>query len=365
MIRQAATYLQTSHNHMSQQQLNIPAILPTLSQLQASLMQNMQNQNCTSPIPSIIYLWNLRNALQNQVLKLQLTALANGAALNLPQLSEGTTVSIPSPMMKTSIGSPLESVVSTTNSDCTLVKTETIENIKSLPNDPDICLEAQIKYMVQFFVNSFGKVTEIDVQAERKRFGHDQNLIKVFDALVAKYTSTTKTREEMIKWVVRRALKSCKQIIRKGEKISPKRVVKNLCEKYFKNPADEVKKEEEEEINQAYSLLPFRKNSKNKTMNASFITEIFASEEFRRDYQAFLAGFDEITDKDTVKKSSKFTSYLIECVKKDSIKNIAKYKRVPWLNLWVLNTKKVAVELEEGGVETKFLKKIKFEEEDL
>jgi len=40
--------------------------------------------------------------------------------------------------------------------------------------------------------------------------------------------------------------------------------------------------------------MPFRKNSKNKTMNNNFLSEVFSSEGFCDDYKDYLESLDEV-----------------------------------------------------------------------
>jgi hypothetical protein len=229
----------------------------------------------------------------------------------------------------------------------------------------DAQFEEKITYMIQYFVDTYGKATEQEVQSERALYKNDFRLTKVFDILISKYTSIAKTREQRIKWIIRRAFKRNKQAIKGGSKNpSKKEISKNLCKRYFKDSKAELPHEEEDEEaeDELDSLLPFKKNSKNKTMNAHFLTELFESGTFRNDYEAFLEDFDEITRKDSIEKVKKFASFVVECVKKSQIDCVKKYKRVPWLNSWFQNTKKLAFELGEGNLGGKGAKMLKKED---
>jgi hypothetical protein len=239
------------------------------------------------------------------------------------------------------------------------IKEESASQLE-LPNDPDICFEAQIKYMVQFFVNNYGKKSEEEIKEERSKYAQNPKLLLVFDELVVKYGSTNKTKEELVKWVLRKAMKVTKKAIKGGKKVAQKTLSNDLCKRYFRENIN--LDEENEEVDEiSGSLLPFRKNSKNKTMNAAFIAEIFSSSEFREDYEIFLQDFNEISDKENVDKTPKFVTFIIQCVKKNKISDIGKYKRIPWLMLWIHNAKKVAFELKEVHNESEASKKVKYE----
>ena len=215
-----------------------------------------------------------------------------------------------------------------------------------LPDDPNICLEAQIKHIVMFFIKEYGKQDEERIKQERARYVNFKPLLEVFDALVAKYSSTTKTREEMVKYILRRAFKFFRRSIKKAAKLDSKTVSTKLCKRYFNSSTEEVQKEEAKEDEDLLKLLlPFRKNSKNKTMNSAFICEVFGNEEFREDYKNYLQEFKELAEKDNKEKINRFTSFLEECIKKESYEEIKAYKRIPWLQVWNDKTRKVAHEI--------------------
>jgi hypothetical protein len=226
-----------------------------------------------------------------------------------------------------------------------------------LPNDDEILLEAQIKYIVQFFINNFGIASDKDIQKTRAQYLHDKKLTAVFDALEKKYTAGGKTREEMIKWIVRKIFKSSKDNIKGKNKKSQRKLLEDVCNKYFKGPkiSDSfVKKEgkgsqnDDDNDDAVDFLLPFRKNSKNKTMNNNFVNELFQSEAFKRDYQIFLKQFDKTAEEDNTEKIRRFVRVVVECSKKGCFKSVMKYRRVPWLKSWQNKTKSVALELDEG-----------------
>jgi len=54
--------------------------------------------------------------------------------------------------------------------------------------------------------------------------------------------------------------------------------------------------------NDASFILPFRRNSSIKTMNASFLRKIFKSSKFVQDYRYFLYNFDRLALEDNQKK---------------------------------------------------------------
>jgi len=121
-----------------------------------------------------------------------------------------------------------------------------------------------------------------------------------------------------------------------------------LCKKYFQTSKEEYKEEgitidDDEEF--LGMLMPFRRNSKNKTMNNNFLSEIFASDEFCNDYKGYLDNLESVLDEDNSKKTDKFISFIQESIQKKNFKEIKNYKRIPWLAIWIEKTKEVARDL--------------------
>jgi len=296
-------------------------------------------------LPEILRLLNLRNSLQNQMLN---SSLLHQTKLQMsPPLSHQRQLSI-----STGFDSP--SPKSATKSS---------QSVLDLPDDPEIRLEAQVKFIIHFFINNYGKIPESDFEAERAKYSHHPKLTQVFDVLALKYAATNKTKEELVKWVLRKAIRATKKNIKAGQKIDQKELSNSICKRYFKENSSPSQSDDAPEDFDELSdtLLPFKKNSKNKTMNSSFISEIFSSEEFRNDYGSFMEHFDEMADSEISEKIPKFVNYVMKCVKKDNIQDISKYKRMPWLRLWAGNAKSIAEELNQGNLGLKSFKKRKSE----
>ena len=229
---------------------------------------------------------------------------------------------------------------------------------------PETTLESNVKNIVNFFVESFGRANQAEIERERLKYEHNDQLRQVFDVLVAKYSATAKTKEEMIKYVFRKALRAIREKIREATKKSEKGVNKIFCQKYFGASKEELLQkganlEDEDEILDI--LLPFKKTSKNKTLNANFFSKIFASEEFCKEYTEYLADFEKEADLDNAGKIKRFISYIINCIKTKKTQSIIHYKRAPWLNIWLRNTKNVGLQLLKENCEASLKKKTKLE----
>jgi len=320
------------------------------------LMNDMQRQSqalfMTNQCNGLPFILDTRLTAQLQMMRL--------AQLNLGKLNQIQYAK--QQLMEESPPSNSQVKTQPTSPESIIMKQESPEG--SVTSDSQF--EEKIIYMIQYFIDNYGRVTEQEVQNERALYKQDHRLTRVFDILISKYTSISKTREQRIKWIIRRAFKKNKQAIKGSAKNpSKKELSKNLCKRYFKDngKAESPHTDEDEEADEELdSLLPFKKNSKNKTMNAHFLTDLFESGTFRSDYESFLAEFDDITKKDSAEKVKKFASFVVECVKKSRIDDVKKYKRVPWLNSWFQNTKKLAIELAEGNLGGKCAKLLKKEE---
>jgi len=203
-----------------------------------------------------------------------------------------------------------------------------------------------IRDIVMFFLENYGRINDACFIEEMEKYRNSKDLLEVFNMLMSKYSSTIKTKEEMIKYTLRRAFKFIKGKLRKETNM--KGVSKTLCNKYFQASLDEISNtgNEEEFLK---SRLPFRKNSKNKTMNASFISEIFSSEEFCKDYEAYLKSFDDVLEADNNSKIDKLIETIEDYIRDNRLNELKKYKRIPWPRLWIINTKKIAQELPKIG----------------
>jgi len=242
------------------------------------------------------------------------------------------------------------------------------ESVKVLPRpsyDMEITLEFHIKHIVNFLINNFGRINQRDLEAERQKYEFDQSLTQVFDTLVSKYAATTKTKEEMIKYVLRKALKNIKDKVKEGCRKNDKEAGKSFCQKYFNSSKEELLKmgvdiEDEDELLKL--LLPFKKTSKNKTMNSNFLSKLFASDEFCSDYESYLNIFEKDAELDNNTKVKKFVTFILSCVKSKKTNSILNYKRVPWLKIWLNNTRNVGLQLmkdKSGGKKKKL--KLEFE----
>jgi len=261
-----------------------------------------------------------------------------------------------------------ESLSTASNSSFSPVPVESIQTPeKTRPESPVIeqaakskaeidnfgLVKAQLEEMIYFLLNNIGKIDQSGIEKARKKYGQNLYLLPIFDSLVAKYCPVKKHREDIVRYVVRRAFKFLKNDIIQKEKVYGKRAYAALCKKYFCFSEEELQKtgvntEDEKELIEF--LLPYRKNSKNRTMNNNFTSEIFASKGFAEDYQLFLNNFETVLVEDNNKKIEKLIALAEECILKNCPEKIKKCTRLPWLQSWVEKTREVAFDLPKSGL---------------
>lgn len=94
----------------------------------------------------------------------------------------------------------------------------------------------------------------------------------------------------MIKYTLRKALRWLRLKVAKGKESDPKEGMKLLIQRYFGTILKEkqgITNLNDDQILEKF--LPFKKDSRIKTMNTSFVAELFESDEFTKDYQEFLS----------------------------------------------------------------------------
>lgn len=206
----------------------------------------------------------------------------------------------------------------------------------------------ELEKIVRFIITNMGRMTQQTMENSRTQITDNPALLQIFDKLVMKYYSAKKCKEDIVRYILRKAFKVMKTEIGKEQKVCGKQATLLLCKRYFPANFDRIE-EAKIKIKDGDELLefmmPYRKNSKNKTMNNSFVSEIFSSESFCREYQKFLKGFYEIIKEDNDKKIDKLITFLAECVKKDCVSKLGSFSRLPWLEVWMEDTNNVAASL--------------------
>lgn len=216
-------------------------------------------------------------------------------------------------------------------------------------------LKTQILHLLNSILRNYTRVSKEELLEQRSQYAHSPLLQTIFDLVIQKYSSSSKCREDMVRFVFRKAITFLRDSLREKDKLTAKAASVALCQRYFnlnsEDLAQQIDIQDEDQI--LAFLLPYKKNSRNKTANSSFITEMFTSEVFHQDYLAYLGDLDHILNDDNQKKIDKFVDFLESCANNNTLHKIKNYKRIPWLEAWFESTKSIAHEL----LNTSFLKK--------
>jgi len=223
-------------------------------------------------------------------------------------------------------------------------------------------LRKQLESMVKMILSNVNRNGSFNQQTARDLYSKSPILLQIYDKLVMKYFSAKKCREDIVRYILRKAFKVARTDLIRKERISYKRASLALCKKFFTSKLAEIEKagiklENEDELFEF--IMPYKKNSKNRTMNTSFVLEIFSSNEFCTAYEKFLKKFHNILQVDNNKKMQKLLDLLLKCVQKNDISTLNKITRLPWLDVWLEDTKEIALSLmpRDLNKENKHLKK--------
>lgn len=305
------------------------------------ITENKQQLSQDDALISRIYY----NNIQSELIKAQMLSRAQAGNSNAPRMI-----------------TPLGTVIS--NEMNTNISRQQ-NTVAPLLHNNKMTQEFQVKSMVEFLILNFGIVSQSEIDREKQKYSHDETLSQVFNNLVLKYTSMAKTKEEMVKYVFRKALKAIKDKLKGSMKRSDKEVTKAFCQKYFSLSKEEILGKSGIDIDNEEELLklmlPFKKTSTNKTLNANFLSGIFGSEEFCAAYEGYLWEFEREADYDNAQKIKKFVEFIMSCIKSNKVSHILSYKRVPWLRTWILSTKNIGYQLMYERSTRKMKKMVKLE----
>ncbi|KAL4468575.1 hypothetical protein ABPG74_005078 [Tetrahymena malaccensis] len=153
-------------------------------------------------------------------------------------------------------------------------------------------------------------------------------IMRVFEI---KFAQMSKSKEEMIKFCMRKAFKFVydKIVSEKKQKLN-KKEQKQLKNEYFGI------------TNESEYALPFRDDSAEKTMNDDFLKKTFALNNFINDYKQFLENYDDILEKDNQKKIAILVDQILETPDENYEQGLLKIKRIPWSREILEQTKQLA-----------------------
>ena len=136
--------------------------------------------------------------------------------------------------------------------------------------------------MVDFFVDTINLDEERIVNVQRQIEESGSNFMgEVFFHLYKRFKKVKKTKEEMIKYTMRKSFKFITDQMKKDDpSLIPLLSTDGLegMSIYFGRHC------QDQDIS-----IPFKKNSLEKTMNTSFLKKVFSVYRFYRDYKKFLS----------------------------------------------------------------------------
>jgi len=103
-----------------------------------------------------------------------------------------------------------------------------------------------IRGIVQFVLENIGQISEEEIAKAKSKHQFQPVLAEIFDILCFKYSTTIKTKEEMVKYTLRKVLKSSKNSIKSQAKLDSKSASNTLCKRYFSSLHGDSDNEDEE-----------------------------------------------------------------------------------------------------------------------
>ncbi|CAD8118937.1 unnamed protein product [Paramecium sonneborni] len=176
--------------------------------------------------------------------------------------------------------------------------------------------------------------TQIHRITQNLRDNNQTQLAKILEILAIKQQQQIKSREELIKFCLRKAFRFIFKSISERNNIS-KTNLKTARQEFLKIIEQEIK---------IPLILPFRKNSKNKTMNNDFLKQVFSSQIFQTFYKEFLDHLDDTIQEDRKKKIDKLQDKIWLSLRDNRTASID-IKRLPWSLKNTERVKSIAFEL--------------------
>jgi len=215
---------------------------------------------------------------------------------------------------------------------------------------------------VDFILTNMRGNNQDEITEMREFYLNNEIMLPVYDKLVMKYYSATRCKEDIVRYIMRKAFRLMKNSIASKENMCTKRAAAFLCKKYFQTNFEELKKagvnlEKEDEVVDFF--MPYGKKSKNRTMNTNFVLELFKSEEFSQEYQKYLEKFENYLFEDNKKKKERLVFFIIQCIKANNVTKIGSFCRLPWLDVWNEETINIAKSLPLNNKILQFYKKKK------
>lgn len=211
------------------------------------------------------------------------------------------------------------------------------------------CLRKRLEKMIRSIMSCVNADNQAELAKGRELYINEPILLKIYDTLIMRYSTSKRCKEDIIRYILRKVFKILRVKIVAEHKVPNKKASFLLCQKYFHSRFNELQDAgitAEDEDGLLEFFMPYKKNSKNRTMNSSFIDDIFSSPEFCQEYKAFLATqFERFLIADNNRKIKKLVDLLVICIEKKDVSKLIKFSRLPWLGAWLQDAREYAQSL--------------------
>ncbi|CAD8169416.1 unnamed protein product [Paramecium octaurelia] len=159
-----------------------------------------------------------------------------------------------------------------------------------------------------------------------------------------RYILVNKTKEEMTKFIIRRCFLFIKSQIDYEEKegVSAEERDRIFYNSFFSDDKEFMKSLQNQSID---DMIPFRKDSKVKTMNDNYLKRLFESERFSKYFSLYLNQFKDICQNENEEKIDNMTKQLIKIIMTRDYGKIKTYRRFPWKDHELIKCEERAKEL--------------------
>ncbi|CAD8178236.1 unnamed protein product [Paramecium pentaurelia] len=159
-----------------------------------------------------------------------------------------------------------------------------------------------------------------------------------------RYVQINKTKEEMTKFIIRRCFLFIKSQIEyeEQEDLSAEERDRQFYHSFFSNDKEFMNALDHQSID---DIIPFRKDSKMKTMNDTYLRKLFASKKFSSFYSKFLTQFQQICILENNEKIDNMTKQIIKIIITRDFAKLKSYRRFPWKDNEILKCEQRAKEL--------------------
>ncbi|CAK79287.1 unnamed protein product (macronuclear) [Paramecium tetraurelia] len=171
-------------------------------------------------------------------------------------------------------------------------------------------LQEEVYKMIDFLMKHLNYLSKEQIFAYQKTFrcyAQKKALKSIFFQIFTRYLQAVKTREEMIKFIIRKSMKHQRQSQSK-EQIKEKK---------------EIRK-----------------------MNIAFVKQLFQNTSYQQNYSNFLNQYLQLALNENQQKIKKYVLFIVDLIQSEQINQVLNYKRFPWLNDWINQSVQIAQELQ-------------------